>query len=51
LLSVHEPTIEVNARGMRNTVEMFENAGFRKEGERNGLFTRFVKLRKPGGGA
>ena len=50
-LSVYEPTIEVNARGMRNTVEMFENEGFRKEEERNGLFTRFVKLRKVGGGA
>jgi len=45
-LSLYEPTIEVNARGMRNTVEIFENAGFKKEAERNGLFTRFVKLRK-----
>jgi len=50
-LSVYEPTIEVNARGMQNTVEMFNNAGFKREAERNGLFTRFVKLRKIGGGA
>lgn len=50
-LSVYEPTIEVNARGMRNTMEMFENAGFKRETERNGLFTRFVKLRKVGDGA
>jgi ubiquinone/menaquinone biosynthesis C-methylase UbiE len=48
LISVYEPTIEVNARVMRNTVEMFENAGFKREAERNGLFTRFVKLRKFG---
>jgi ubiquinone/menaquinone biosynthesis C-methylase UbiE len=48
LLSVYEPTIEVNARVMQSTVEMFENAGFRKVKERNGLFTRFVGLRKSG---
>ena len=51
LISVYEPTIEVNKKEMLNTARMFENAGFRKEGERNGLFTRFVKLRKIGGGA
>ncbi|HXX80097.1 MAG TPA: class I SAM-dependent methyltransferase [Thermodesulfovibrionales bacterium] len=48
-LSVYEPTIEVNARAMRNTVQMFENAGFKKEAERNGLFTRYARLRKAGG--
>jgi ubiquinone/menaquinone biosynthesis C-methylase UbiE len=46
LLSVYEPTIEVNKKEMLNTVRMFENAGFKKEAERNGLFTRFVKLSK-----
>ena len=45
-LTVYEPTIEVNAKGMQNTVERFENGGFEKETERNGLFARFVKLRK-----
>jgi|MudIll2142460700_1097286.scaffolds.fasta_scaffold14368_2 ubiquinone/menaquinone biosynthesis C-methylase UbiE len=48
LLSVYEPTIEVNARVMRNTVEIFENSGFRKVKERDGLFTRLVRLRKFG---
>lgn len=48
LLSVYEPTIEVNRKAMQNTLEMFENAGFEKEAERNGLFTRYVKLRKRG---
>ena len=51
LLSVYEPTIEVSAEGMRDTAQMFKNAGFSKEEERDGLFTRFVKLRKPAGGA
>ncbi|HXX54401.1 MAG TPA: class I SAM-dependent methyltransferase [Thermodesulfovibrionales bacterium] len=46
LLSLYEPTVEVSADKMRGTVEMFENAGFKKEAERNGLFTRFQKLRK-----
>jgi ubiquinone/menaquinone biosynthesis C-methylase UbiE len=51
VLSVYEPTIEVNAREMRNTVEMCVQSGFKREAERTGLFTRFVKLRKISGGA
>ncbi|MCL4475693.1 MAG: class I SAM-dependent methyltransferase [Nitrospirae bacterium] len=46
LLSIYEPSIEVNKKEMRKTAEMFENIGFRKEAERHGLFTRFVRLRK-----
>ncbi len=48
-LSIYEPTIEVNKAAMKKTVEMFEAIGFEKEAERDGLFTRFVRLRKAGG--
>ncbi len=46
ILSIYEPTVEVSRKEMRKTAEVFENAGFRKEEERHGLFTRFVKMRK-----
>lgn len=45
-LSIYEPTIEVNKPAMRKTVRMFEAIGFEKETERDGLFTRFARLRK-----
>jgi tRNA A58 N-methylase Trm61 len=45
-LSIYEPTIEVNKAAMQKTAGMFEAIGFIKEAERNGLFTRFVRLRK-----
>jgi ubiquinone/menaquinone biosynthesis C-methylase UbiE len=49
ILSIYEPTIEVNKAAMQKTAGMFEAIGFEKEIERDGLFTRFVRLRKKGG--
>lgn len=46
LLSIYEPTIEVSKTKMEQTVKMFEDIGFQREIERDGLFTRFVRLRK-----
>ncbi|MDI6801035.1 MAG: class I SAM-dependent methyltransferase [Thermodesulfovibrionales bacterium] len=46
ILSIYEPTIEVDKAAMGRTVKMFEDIGFKAEAERNGLFTRFVRLRK-----
>ena len=46
MLSIYEPSVEVSKQGMQKTAEMFEEIGFRKEAERDGLFTRFVRLRK-----
>jgi len=46
ILSIYEPAIEVGESPMRETATLFEHIGFRKEEERKGLFTRFVKLRK-----
>lgn len=48
IVSVYEPTIEVDKRVMQNTVKMFENTGFEKDIERDGIFTRFVRLIKTG---
>lgn len=46
ILSIYEPTIEVNKAAMQRTVNIFEENGFEREGERDGIFTRFVRLRK-----
>lgn len=46
ILSIYEPSIEVSKKEMGRTVEMFENSGFRIEAVRDGLFTRFVRMRK-----
>ena len=46
IVSIYEPTIEVSKATMKNTINMFETNGFLKEIERDGLFTRFVRLRK-----
>ena len=46
ILSIYEPTIEVSKSTMQKTVKMFEDIGFEKEIERDGLFTRFIRLRK-----
>ncbi len=46
ILSIYEPTIEINKSAMQKTIKMFQDAGFQKEIERHGFFTRFVKLRK-----
>jgi ubiquinone/menaquinone biosynthesis C-methylase UbiE len=45
-LSIYEPTIEVNKAAMQKTAGMFEAVGFEKEVERDGSFTRFVRLRR-----
>ena len=46
ILSIYEPSIEVNREEMRRTAGIFEDIGFKKESERHGLFTRFVRLRR-----
>lgn len=46
VLAIYEPTIEVNKKAMLTTINMFESAGLVKETERDGLFTRFARLRK-----
>jgi SAM-dependent methyltransferase len=45
-LSIYEPSIEVDKAAMQKTAGMFEAIGFEKEVERDGSFTRFVRLRK-----
>ena len=46
ILSIYEPTVEVGKKAMAHAVNMFSDAGFIKEAENNGLFTRFVRMRK-----
>lgn len=46
ILSIYEPAIEVGREAMRRTAGIFEDIGFRREMERDSLFTRFVRLRK-----
>lgn len=46
VLSIYEPSVEVSRKGMQKTTGMFEEIGFTKEAEHDGLFTRFVRLRK-----
>lgn len=46
VLSIYEPTVEVGKKTMAETVNMFNNEGFIKEAGNNGLFTRFVRMRK-----
>ncbi len=46
LLSIYEPTVEVNKELMQKTLKMFEHNGFKREIERDGRFTRFALLRK-----
>ncbi len=48
-LSIYEPTVEVSKKEMRKTADTFGNAGFEKEEERHGIFTRFVRMRKIAG--
>lgn len=45
-LSIYEPSIEVSGRDMQETVELFEQNGFKKEDEHKNIFTRFAILRK-----
>lgn len=46
LVSIYEPTVEVGKRTMLKTAAMFEARGFVKVMEKDGLFTRFVRLKK-----
>lgn len=46
ILSIYEPAIEVKKLKMEKTSNLFEHRGFKKEMERAGFFTRFVRLRK-----
>jgi len=46
ILSIYEPTVEVGKKAMASTVKMFTDTGFIQEAENNGLFTRFVRMRK-----
>ncbi|OGW55878.1 MAG: hypothetical protein A2Z46_06450 [Nitrospirae bacterium RBG_19FT_COMBO_55_12] len=45
-LAIFEPTIEVSRRAMDKTVRMFEQKGMAAETRRDGIFTRFARLRK-----
>lgn len=45
-VSIYEPTFEVGKRSMQRTVSIFEQRGFVKAKEKDGLFTRFVSLQK-----
>jgi ubiquinone/menaquinone biosynthesis C-methylase UbiE len=45
-VSIYEPTIEVGKHAMQRTVSLFEQRGFVKAKEKDGLFTRFVNLQK-----
>jgi ubiquinone/menaquinone biosynthesis C-methylase UbiE len=46
ILSIYEPTIEVEKLKMDKTSKLFEQRGFTKEMEWARFFTRFVRLRK-----
>ena len=45
-LSIYEPGIEVNKTDMQKTIIMFEQLGFKRELERNTIFTKFARLKK-----
>lgn len=45
-VSLYEPTIEVTASRMNESVTMFEKNGFVREAQRDTYFTRFVRLVK-----
>jgi tRNA A58 N-methylase Trm61 len=45
-LAIYEPTVEVSRQEMDRTVERFELLGMIREERRDGLFTRFARLRK-----
>jgi ubiquinone/menaquinone biosynthesis C-methylase UbiE len=46
IISIYEPSFEVRKADMRKTIGFFERLGFHREEERNGIFTRFARLRK-----
>jgi tRNA A58 N-methylase Trm61 len=45
LVVLYEPTIEVDSKGMKETIRMFERYGFVLEARRDGWLTRFARLR------
>jgi ubiquinone/menaquinone biosynthesis C-methylase UbiE len=47
-VSIYEPTLEVGKLAMQRTVAIFAQRGFVKAKEKDGLFTRFVRLQKKG---
>ncbi len=46
IVAVYEPTVEVGRKEMDRTEKTFEAAGFETEVRRDGLFTRFLRMRK-----
>jgi len=46
ILSIYEPTIEVDKQGMEKAIGMFEKCGFSRELGRDQIATRFARLRK-----
>jgi ubiquinone/menaquinone biosynthesis C-methylase UbiE len=46
LISIYEPTFEVGKRSMQRTATLFEQRGFAQAQEKEGLFTRFMSLKK-----
>ena len=46
VLSIYEPTIEVQNPDMQKTTALFEDMGFKKEMSWNHFLTKFVRLRK-----
>ncbi|MBI5632659.1 MAG: class I SAM-dependent methyltransferase [Nitrospirae bacterium] len=46
VLSIYEPSVEVNRKDMDATVSLFQSRGFSLEERHDNLFTRFARLRK-----
>ena len=46
ILSIYEPSVEVNNKDMKATVLLFQSHGFSLETTHNNMFTRFARLRK-----
>lgn len=46
VLSIYEPSIEVNRKKMEMTVSLFQSLGFGLEAIHNTMFTRFARLKK-----
>ncbi|MBI5846603.1 MAG: class I SAM-dependent methyltransferase [Nitrospirae bacterium] len=47
VLSIYEPSVEVNRRAMEATVSIFRSLGFSLEKNHDTIFTRSALLRKP----
>jgi ubiquinone/menaquinone biosynthesis C-methylase UbiE len=46
ILSIYEPAMEVEKLKWEKTSNLFEQRGFKKDMERAGIFTRFMRLKK-----